>query len=61
MRMTAKFCDFCAKDDGAARLAAGEYTADDGKEYHICAKHAKDVKRAGFKVSKFRNPGDMYL
>jgi len=42
-------CDLC-KQDGEFVEAIAWYTADDGKDYDVCKKHAEHVKKAGIEL-----------
>jgi len=45
-------CDLC-EQDGEETEAVGWYTANDGDDWDVCKKHARDVKEAGFKLNLF--------
>ena len=45
-------CDFCWNDDERAVFAKISYVADDGGEYHACAKHSEGVKAAGMETTE---------
>jgi len=45
-------CDLC-EQDGEETEAVGWYTANDGDDWDVCKKHAKDVKDAGFELHLF--------
>ena len=49
-----KICDLC-QDDGEEVKAVGWYTANDGVDYDVCKKHAKDAKDAGFEVELYED------
>lgn len=48
-KVTLYICDFC-KTDGYLKKAVASYNGDDSKEFHVCKKHLKDVKQAGFEI-----------
>jgi len=49
-----KICDLC-KQDGEEVKSVGWYTANDGEDYDVCKKHAKDVKDAGFDLELYED------
>lgn len=58
MKVRAAICDICLAD-GEIRLAAAQYTNDEGLRFHACATHLKAAKAAGCPVRQFDSPGDV--
>ena len=45
-------CDFCWNDDYEVVIAKISYVADNGEEFHACAKHGEGVKAAGMETTE---------